>query len=117
MSAFSAEQIKTSEKMSDLVMEYASQYIAEDFLEVYEKASEKSLAIPEVFVPPDFDEKIYKKIAGAVRRNTGRSTGALRSAVRFVAMAIGVLCAAFTAAVWASETLRSEVVRVFFPFF
>ena len=116
MSAFNAEQMKTSEKMSDLVMEYVSQYIAEDFLEVYEKAAEKSLAMPEEFVPSDFDEKIYKKIAGAVRKNTGRNAGALRSAVRFVALIVGLLCAVFTGLVMANETLRSEVVSVFLSF-
>ena len=113
MSTFNAEQIKTSEKMSDLVMEYVSLFIARDFLETYEKANETG---HEQFVPPEFDEKIYKKIAKTVRKTTGQNAKVVRKGFSILISAIGVLCAVFTAFVMLHESMRNEVIAAVLSF-
>jgi len=109
MSTFNAEQMKTSEKMSDLVMEHVSQFIARDFLDAYEKAGAKN---SKEFVPSEFDDKIYKKITRIAKKNTGHSLKTLRLAIFLFAALTGALCVLFTAAVLMHDGLRSEIISI-----
>ncbi|MCL1983150.1 MAG: hypothetical protein FWG53_08730 [Clostridiales bacterium] len=106
MSTFNTEQGKTSGKMSDLVMEYISQFIARDFFESYEKANGLD---QHDYVPPDFDDKIYKKTVALFRKSTGQSIRALRGAAYLAAALICVSCIAFTALVLSDSALRHEI--------
>jgi len=109
MSTFNAEQIKTSEKMSDLVMEYVSQFIARDFLEVYERAGAESSG---EFVPAEFDDKMYKKITKIIRKNTGHNIKMLRLAIFLFTMLICAVCVIFTVTVLMHDTLRGEIAGI-----
>ncbi|MCL1809355.1 MAG: hypothetical protein FWG42_06305 [Clostridiales bacterium] len=106
MSTFNAEQGKTLGKMSDLVMEYISQFIARDFFEAYEKASRPD---HHEFVPSEFDEKIYKKTVNLYRKCTGQNNRTLRSAAFFTAALICLSCVAFTVLVLSDGALRHEI--------
>lgn len=56
---FDEEYRKTSQKMADVVLEYAAQFIAEDYLEEYRRAKKR----PHMnFVPKELDDKLYDKI-------------------------------------------------------
>jgi hypothetical protein len=99
--------------MSDLVMEYVSQFIARDFLEAYEKASGSS---PKEFVPPEFDDIIYKKITKAIRKNMGQNIKTLRFIMFLAAALICTLSITFTALVLLQDTLRSEIFDIILSF-
>jgi len=109
MSIFNAEQIETSEKMSDLVMEHVSQFVARDFLEAYERAGAKN---SKDFVPSEFDDKIYKKITKIVRKKTGHNIKTLRLAMFLFASLISALCILFTVMVLMHDGLRNEIISI-----
>ena len=109
MSTFNAEQIKTSEKMSDLVMEYVSQFIARDFLEVYERVGAESSG---EFVPAEFDDKMYKKITKIIRKNTGQNIKTLRFVIFLFTIVVCALCVIFTVMVLMHDMLRGEIVDI-----
>jgi len=75
MASFIEEKYKISEKMADLVMEYASWYLAREYLEAYENAKDDALG---EFVPAAFDDKIYKRVLRQMKIKTGRSSRAFR---------------------------------------
>ena len=114
MTDFNAAQVKTSEKMSDLVMEYVSQFIARDFLETYERAAEEGRLETASLLPAEFDDRIYKKITKLAKRRTGREIKPLRGLAFFAAAAVCLACVAFTAFVLLSGGLREEVLNIFF---
>jgi len=106
MASFDHIQGKTAGKMSDLVMEYVSQFIARDYLEAYERAMKEASY---EFVPPEFDEKIYKKITKLIRKKTGYNVKIFRIIIYVV---VGVLCAlsiAFAVFILMNSALRQEV--------
>ena len=113
MTTFDEEQVKTSGKMSDLVMEYVSQFIARDFYEAYEKANQTG---HEEFVPLEIDNKMYKKIAKAIRKNTGKkgqNTQIWRFIIKFIIALICVSCVAFTVmALLFYDPLRNELFSI-----
>jgi len=113
MTTFDAEQVKTSEKMSDLVMERVSQIIAGDFLEMYEKVIEKSY---EDFVSNEFDEYMYKKITKTINKTTKRSIRTLRLIFLLITAITCIACIAFTVTALLHETIRNEVIRVLLSF-
>lgn len=106
MATFNAEQEKTSGKMSDLVMEYVSQFIARDYLEAYERAVKDERF---EFVPSEFDESIYKKITKLARKNTKQNVRILRLIIFIAAALICAACVAFTIFVLSDGALRNEV--------
>ena len=106
MATFNAEQEKTSGKMSDLVMEYVSQFIAKDYLEAYEHAIKEERY---EFVPSEFDESVYKKIAKLIRKNTKQNAKIFRGILYLAAALICAACLAFTVFVLANDTLRNGV--------
>ena len=113
MATFGEEQEKTSGKMSDLVMEYVSQFIARDFLEAYERArSEERYE----FVPAEFDEKIYKKISKLNRKKTGQNIKLIRLILLLAIAAVCAVCIFFTAMVLSNSMVRDEVLQTVFPF-
>ena len=68
MKTMDEEYNRTTKKMADAVMEYASQFVARSFLDEYQRA-EQNLA--NVFIPEEFDKRVYKKISGLPRRQRG----------------------------------------------
>jgi len=106
MASFENEQGKTAGKMSDLVMESISQYIARDFLEAYEKGQKEDIY---EYAPAEFDEKIYKKIAKLMRKKTGSSKKLFRKTALIIAAAVSLFCIAFTIAVLSNNALRYEI--------
>jgi len=110
MASFDQEQMKTAGKMSDLIMETVSQFIARDYLEAYEKVIREERFD---FVPAEFDDKVYKKIAKQVRKKTGPDKKIFRLVLKIFAAAISVSCIAFTIAVLANEALRHEIFVAF----
>ena len=113
MSIFIAEQGKTSGKMSDLVLEYVSQFIARDYFENYEKASGPD---QHNYVPTSLDEKIYRNIACLFRKKTGQNAKLLRGLIFSAAAAVCVACIIFTAAVLLNNSLRFEIINSFSSF-
>ena len=106
MASFDHIKEKTAGKMSDLVMEYVSQFIARDYLEAYERAIKEARC---EFVPPEFDEKIYKKITKLVRKKTGYHIKVFRIIVYVIAAVLCALSILFTAFVLTDSALRQEV--------
>jgi len=106
MASFDEEHYKTSEKRSDLVMEYVSQFIAHDYLEIYEKASNEQQG---KMVPLENDEKIYKKVSDQVKKKTGYRGRIFRRTVLSAIIAFSVLSIAFTVYVLTNDTLRHAV--------
>jgi len=110
MASFDQEKMKTAGKMSDLVMETASQFIARDFLEAYERVLREERFD---FVPAEFDDKIYKKIAKSIRKKTETKINLFRLMVKIIVAAVCVSSLAFTIAVLLNETLRHEIFTTF----
>ena len=106
MAAFIDEQGKTSEKMSDLVMEYVSQFIARDFYEAYEEEAKTERYD---YVPANFDEKMYKRIAVLFHGKSGQNKRVVLMAARSVIAMICLACVAFTIMVLLNSTLRHEI--------
>jgi hypothetical protein len=113
MAAFNSAEVRTSEKMSDLVMEYVSQFIARDFLENYEKAAEEGREDYTTYLPKEFDEKIYRKITRLIRKNTGQNRRIMGLVVGLFALFICSCCVAFTVMVLLNEGLRDEIFGMF----
>ena len=111
MSAFDVEQVKTSEKMSDLVMEYVAQFIAHDFHEAYGRARGEVGNGAAPVTPAEFDDRIYKKITKLARKSAGNNFKALRFALSAVAVAICAACIAFTAFAMCDGGIRVAVVN------
>ena len=65
---FDEELHNISEKMSDLVMEYAARFIAQDYFDAYGRAQDDDRA---EFVPAAFDDKMYKKTSRQIRGKKG----------------------------------------------
>jgi len=107
--AFDQAQEKTAGKMSDLVMEYVSQYVAREYLEAYERVMTEERFD---FVPGSFDDKIYKKISKHIRKKTGRNKKTLRSVLYFIISLICISCISFTVAVLMHESLRLEILSL-----
>jgi hypothetical protein len=114
MTAFDIEQIKTSGKMADLVMEYVSQFIARDYFEAYERATETGKDALPLLTPIEYDEKIYKKLTKLVKNNTRYKTKPLRSALKFFTALLCVFCLAFTLFVLSNDALRGGVINILF---
>ena len=110
MATFDNEQEKTAGKMSDLVMEYASQFIARDYLESYERVMEDEERFE--FVPAEFDDKIYKRIGKLIRKKTGYRFRVFRLVANLVLVLICASCIAFTALVLLTSTLRMEILEM-----
>ena len=113
MATFGEEQEMTAGKMSDLVMEYVSQFIARDFHEAYEKSAAEERY---EFVPKEFDEKMFKKINKLERKGTGRRFRGLFVALGIVAAAVCAACIAFTVMVLINSPLRQEALHAVLPF-
>ena len=107
MASFDIEQEKTAGKMSDLVMENVSQFIARDYLEAYERVMKEERF---EFVPSEFDEKIYKKITRLIRKKTGYTNKIFRFIIYIIVALICAACIAFTLFVMINGALRQEVV-------
>lgn len=97
MAIFHEEYFNTTEKMGDSVMEYAAQFIAQDFLEEYRSAQGQKNG---AYVPVSFDQEmdpILKKGAAAVKRRSGKN---LRTVLKGIAWAwIGVTSLFFIAVI------------------
>jgi len=106
MASFDQVQEKTAGKMSDLVMEYVSQFIAKDYLEAYDRVSTEERF---EFVPSEFDEKIYKKITKLIRKKTGYKIKVLRSIIYIIVALVCALCIAFTLFVLLNDVFRQEI--------
>lgn len=106
MASLDNEQEKTAGKMSDLVMEYVSQFIARDYLEAYERIVKEERC---EFVPPEFDEKIYKKITKLIRKKTGYNIKLLRNLIYVIVALVCAACVAFTLFVMLSDAPRHEI--------
>ena len=109
MSAFDTEQMRTSEKISDMVMEYVSQFIARDFHEFYERACDGGAADTTPVIPEEFDEKIYKKITKLIKKRTGYNVRAVRLIFGFTAVAVCIICIVFTVMTLMNCVLRTEI--------
>lgn len=59
MATFDEESRKTAQKLSDVVMEYTAQFIAEDYLDEYSRAQRRKHAL---HVPRELDDKMYQFI-------------------------------------------------------
>lgn len=73
MAIFQEEYFNTTQKMGASVMEYAAQFIAQDFLEEYREAQEQKDG---AYVPVTFDQEmdaVLKKGDAAMKRQGGRS--------------------------------------------
>jgi len=114
MTFFEARQMKTSSKMSDLVMESVSQFIARDFHEAYERAVEEAKYETAVFTPAGFDEKIYKKITKLIKKDAQSGKKIARLALIAVLGAACLLCMAFTAVVLLNGAARSSLLSILF---
>jgi len=101
--------MKTAGKMSDLVMESVSQFIARDYLEAYDRIMKEERY---EFVPAEFDDKIYKKIGNLIRKKTGYSNSLFRKTMKVIAAAISLSCIGFTVAVLANDVLRQEIFSI-----
>lgn len=97
MAIFQEEYFNTTEKMGASVMEYAAQFIAQDFLEEYRDAQEQKEGS---YVPVAFDQEmdsVLKKGDAAVKRRGGRN---LRTVLKGVALAwVGVTGLFFVASI------------------
>jgi len=110
MAIFDDEQVKTSGKMSDLIMEYVSQFIARDFYEVYEHAAETVKHEPAQLTPAEFDDRIYRKTTKLISKNSRRGVKALRFAIGLIVAAICIFCVAFTITVLLRGALFGDVI-------
>jgi len=113
MTTFDAAQMKTSDKMSNLIMEYVSQIIARDFYETYEREALAGKQEALRFTPAPFDEEIYKKITKLIKKRRLRKAVTARFALGLIAAALCIFCVAFTVFVFLNEALRGEVFNVF----
>lgn len=59
MAMFDEESKKTAQKLSDVVLEYTAQFIAEDYLEEYSRAQRRKRTLQ---VPKELDEHLYQII-------------------------------------------------------
>ena len=109
MASFDREHEKTAGKMSDLVIEYVSQFIASDHLEAYDRVMKEERF---EFVPSEFDEKIYKKISKQIRKNTGYNMRVLRYIIYATAALVCALCVAFTIFALADGGIRHEILNL-----
>ena len=110
MASFDQVQGKTAGKMSDLVMEYVSQFIARDYVEAYENVMNEERY---EFVPADFDDKIYKKFSKLIRKKTGSNKKAFRRVLYFIGALVCVACIAFTIFVLQNDPMRIEILSMF----
>lgn len=111
MRTMDEEYNRTTKKMADAVMEYASQFVARGFLDEYMRAD---AARANVFVPESLDEAINQKISQLPRRQKGW----IRRLVRKIALGIlGVFvlfCVGITGFVLFSEPLRNDLILTIF---
>lgn len=107
MKTMDEEYNRTTKKMADAVMEYASQFVARSFLDEYQRAESN---LTNVFIPEDFDKRVYKKISQLPRRQRGWGKRLVRNIVVLFLTFFLLFCVGTTGVVLFSESLRSGLI-------
>lgn len=111
MKTFDEEYKKTSQKMADVVLEYAAQFIAEDYLEEYRRAKKRPHTI---FVPKELDDKLYQKIDKLEKREISqRKLRLFKKAIKNIIFGIGCIAIVFVIFVFSADPIRQAVFEFF----
>lgn len=106
MAVFKEEYFKSTEKMADAVMEYAAQFIAQDYLEEYKKADEDTAGD---FVPVLFDAEMEPILKKAAARSGGYRLKALKRVMRWCAVVWVLLTGVCFIVVMAAPSMREAL--------
>ncbi|WP_324824522.1 hypothetical protein [Sinanaerobacter sp. ZZT-01] len=107
MKTFDEEYKKTSQKMSDVVLEYAAQFIAEDYLEEYRRAKRRPRA---VFIPRELDDRLYQKIDKLEKREIyQRKFRLLKQTIRHIVFGAGCAAILFVIFIFSVEPIRKAI--------
>lgn len=109
MKMFDEEYNRTTQKMADMVMEYASQYAARSYLDEYEKAEQDKNG---AFVSHEFDEKMYKLILREVKWESGLIWRITAKVLKVIAGLLLFFCVIFTLYVLLNEPLREMLLSL-----
>lgn len=103
MMNFDEEYNRTTQKMADTVMEYASQFVARGYLDDYEKAASD---VAGAYLSKEFDDEMYKLILKEVKWRSGRIWRIGKKVLLALCGVLIVFCGAITMYVLLNGELR-----------
>lgn len=106
---FDNEHNRTTQKMADTVMEYASQFVARGYLDEYDKAQKDTAG---AYLSGEFDDNMYRLILKEVKWQSGRIWRITSKLVRLIVAVLLTFCVAFTAFVLLSPVMREALVSL-----
>ncbi len=109
MKTFDEEYKKTSQKMADIVLEYAAQFIAEDYLEEYRRAKKRPRTVS---VPRELDDRLYQKI-DKLEKQEGyqRKFRHFKRTVRNIVFGVGCVAILFVIFMFSVEPVRQAILE------